>query len=73
VRRAAGGMQADKSGIEDACEVISVAPAELTIVGADRRDPALHRFGSRDFGPAINGDIAHIVAAIDEAETGVRA
>ena len=64
--RAAGGMQANKSGIDDAFEVIGVAPAEIAVVDADRRDPGLFRLGNRDFGAAIDRDIADIVAAIDE-------
>jgi len=70
VRRAAGGVQADKSGIDDAFEVIGVASAEIAIVDADRRDPGLFRLGNRDFGAAIDGDIADIVAAIDESGDG---
>ena len=49
MRRAAGGVQADKSGIDDAFEVIGVAPAEITVIDADRRDPGLFRLGNRDF------------------------
>ena len=63
-------MQADKSGIDDAFEVIGVAPAEIAVVDADRRDPGLFRLGNRDFGAAIDRDIADIVAAIDEGGNG---
>ena len=66
MRRAAGGVQADKSRIDDAFEVIGVAPAEIAVVDADGRDPGLFCLGNRDFGAAINGDIADIVAAVDE-------
>ena len=68
--RAAGGMQANKSGIDDAFEVIGVAPAEIAVVDADRRDPGLFRLGNRDFGAAIDRDIADIIAAIDEGGNG---
>ncbi len=70
VRRATGGVQADKSGIDDAFEVIGVAPAQIAVVDADGRDPGLFRLGNRDFGAAIDGDIADIVAAIDEGGDG---
>jgi len=70
VRRAAGGVQTDKSGIDDAFEIIGVAPAEIAVVDADRGHPALFRFGNRDFGAAIDRDIADIVAAIDEGGDG---
>ena len=70
VRRATGGVQADKSGIDDAFEVIGVAPAEIAAVDADGRGPGLFRLGNRDFGAAIDGDIADIVAAIDEGGDG---
>ena len=63
-------MKADKSGIDDAFEVIGVAPAEIAVVDADRGHPALFRFGNRDFGAAIDRDIADIVAAIDEGGDG---
>jgi hypothetical protein len=63
-------MQANKSGIDDAFEVIGVAPAEIAVVDADRRDPGLFRLGNRDFGAAIDRDIADIVAAIDEGGNG---
>jgi len=59
-------VQADKSGIDDAFEVIGAAPAEIAVVDADGRDPDLFRLGNRDFGAAIDGDIADIVAAIYE-------
>jgi hypothetical protein len=71
VRRAAGAVQADKSGIDDAFEVIGGAPAEIAVVDANRRDPGLSRLGDRYFGATIDRDIADIVAAIDQAETGV--
>src|SRR3984893_1044303 len=70
MRRAAGGVQADKSGIDDAFEVIRVAPAKIAVVDADRGDPALFGFGNRDFGAAIDRDIADIVAAVDEGGNG---
>jgi len=66
VRRAAGGVKADKSGMDDEFEVIGVASAEIAVVDADRRDSALFRFGYRDFGTTIDGDITDIVAAIDQ-------
>ena len=70
MRRAAGGVQADKPGIDDAFEVIGVAPAEIAVVDADRRDPGLFRLGNCDLGAAIDGDIADVVAAIDEGGDG---
>ena len=70
MRRAAGGVQADKSGINDAFEVIGVAPAEIAVVDADCREPGVFRLGNRDFGAAIDGDIADIVAAVDEGGDG---
>ena len=70
MRRAAGGVQADKSGCDDAFQVIGVPPAEIAVVDADRGDPALFGFGNRDFGAAIDRDIADIVAAIDEGGDG---
>ena len=70
MRRAAGGVQADKSGIGDAFEVIGVAPAEIAVVDADGRDSGLFRFGNRDFGAVIDRDIADIVAAVDEGGNG---
>ena len=63
-------MQTDKSEIDDAFEVIGVAPAEIAVVDVDRRDPGLFRLGNRDFGAAIDGDIADIVAAIEEGGDG---
>jgi len=42
-------MQANKSGIDDAFEVIGVAPAEIAVVDADRRDPGITVL---DFGQA---------------------
>ncbi len=70
VRRATGGMEADEAGVDDAFEVIGIAPAEIAVVDADGGDPALFRLGDRDFGAAIDGDIADIVAAIDEGGDG---
>jgi hypothetical protein len=70
VRRAAGCVKADKSGIDDEFEIIGVAPAEIAVVDADRGHPALFRFGNRDFGAAIDCEIADIVAAIDEGGDG---
>ena len=49
VWRAASGMQANKSGIDDAFEVVGVAPAEIAVVDADRRDPGITVL---DFGQA---------------------
>ena len=63
-------MKADKSGIDDAFEIIGVAPAEIAVVDADRGHPALFRFGNRDFGAAIDRDIADIVAAVDGGGNG---
>ena len=71
MRRAAGGVQADKSRIDDAFEVISVAAAEMAVVDADRGNPALFRLGNRDFSAAIHRDIADIVTPSTRAETGV--
>jgi hypothetical protein len=50
VRRAAGGVHTDESGIDDPFEVMGVAPAEIAVVDADRRDPGLSCLGDRDFG-----------------------
>jgi len=63
-------VKTDKSGIDDTFEVIGVAPAEIAVVDADRGDPALFRFGNRDFGAAIDRDIADIVATVDEGGNG---
>jgi len=70
VRRAVGGVKSDKYRIDDAFEVIGVAPAEIAVVDADRGDPGLFRLGNRDLGAAIDGDIANVVAAIDEGGDG---
>ena len=66
VRRARCGVQPDKSGLDDAFEVIGVAAAEIAVVDADRRDAALFCLGDSDLGAAIDRDIADIVAAIDQ-------
>jgi 5-methylthioadenosine/S-adenosylhomocysteine deaminase len=48
---------------DNALEIIGIAPAEIAVVDAD--DPPLSRPGDREFGAAIDGDIADIVAAVD--------
>jgi hypothetical protein len=70
MRRSACGVKADKSGTDDAFEVIGFAPAEIAVVDADSGEAGLFCFGNRDFGPAIDCDITHIVAAIDEGGDG---
>src|SRR5580692_7531002 len=60
-------MDCDKSGTHDVFDEIRIAAAVVAVVYTHDGDAAGFRLGDGDLGASIGGDVADLVAAIDES------